>query len=296
LKRVIGLMASIFVTFFLVGMICTAQLPIVPIHSPTLSECESGYHFDLNAGTCVSDDNQISDDSQVSDDGEVYDNQTLLGYATPKFKIGDHVQATNNINVRDDPGTISGIITTLPKGSTGVVQNGPVHSVTRNYWTIQYDNGPTGWSSENLLQLVNGDTVTGSIIYLSDLKPYESEFDETLYDSQASLIMGGKPYSKGIRFKQFYNGAKSVYFNLNGKYSRLKGHIGMNDGSDIWRSGKISVLIQGDGNDLNKLDLKPGDLPASVNIDVKGVHQIKIEFSKDVGNGQNRPVYYDLVA
>jgi len=89
LRKVIGLMASIFVSLFLVGMICTAQPAtpspttegiqplIVPIYPPTLAECESGNHFDPNAGACVSDDSQLSDDGQVSDD-----NQTLLGYAT----------------------------------------------------------------------------------------------------------------------------------------------------------------------------------------------------------------------
>ena len=166
LRKVIGLMASIFVSLFLVGMICTAQPAtpspttegiqplIVPIYPPTLAECESGNHFDPNAGACVSDDSQLSDDGQVSDD-----NQTLLGYATSaatstKFKVGDHVHSTHSINVRNNPGTDSGIITNLPEGITGVVQDGPIHKGSLNWWTIQYDNGPRGWSSESLLELV----------------------------------------------------------------------------------------------------------------------------------------------
>ena len=74
----IGLVASIFVTLFLLGTICMAQpggqQPMVPVgpacqvgyhfdynthtcipDSPTPQTCQVGYHFDYNTNTCVPD-------------------------------------------------------------------------------------------------------------------------------------------------------------------------------------------------------------------------------------------------
>ena len=91
MKRKIGLVVSIFVTLFLLGTICMAQdipgyqSPMVPEGQPPVPTglspigpgypphpaaiCQTGYHFDPNAGTCVPD----SQPTQVCQAGYHFD-------------------------------------------------------------------------------------------------------------------------------------------------------------------------------------------------------------------------------
>jgi parallel beta-helix repeat protein len=70
-----------------------------------------------------------------------------------KFRIGDWVQTTANLNVREDPGLSYTIIGTMPLGTTGQIVGGPVEADGFVWWNVEYAVGVRGWSAENWLEL-----------------------------------------------------------------------------------------------------------------------------------------------
>ncbi|MGC8913316.1 MAG: glucosaminidase domain-containing protein [Thermoplasmata archaeon] len=78
------------------------------------------------------------------------------GSGSTKFKIGDTVITTANLNVRVAPGTSSSIIKTEPRGTTGVVIAGSQYASGYYWWKIRYSDGVTGWSAENWLEKYSG--------------------------------------------------------------------------------------------------------------------------------------------
>jgi len=76
------------------------------------------------------------------------------GKPSTKFKIGDRVEATVTLNVRESPG--QGLLGTQPPGVQGTVTGGPGLGVGGDHWwwVIDFDTGPDGWSREDLLKKV----------------------------------------------------------------------------------------------------------------------------------------------
>jgi hypothetical protein len=72
---------------------------------------------------------------------------------TAKFTIGDWVQTTANLNVREGPGLSYTIIDTMPLGTIGQIMGGPVEADGFEWWNVNYTLGVTGWSAENWLEL-----------------------------------------------------------------------------------------------------------------------------------------------
>jgi murein DD-endopeptidase MepM/ murein hydrolase activator NlpD len=70
-----------------------------------------------------------------------------------KFTIGDWVQTTANLNVREDPGFGYTIIDTMPLGISGQILSGPVVGDSFFWWEVEYAVGVKGWSAENWLEL-----------------------------------------------------------------------------------------------------------------------------------------------
>ena len=71
----------------------------------------------------------------------------------PKFKVGDRVRATANLNVRAGPGLGYGIIDTMAEGALGQIMGGPVEADGYTWWDVNYDVGIRGWSAENWLEI-----------------------------------------------------------------------------------------------------------------------------------------------
>lgn len=114
--------------------------------------------------------------------------------------------------------------------------------------------------------------------YMSDiLKPYDSAFRYKINDT---MTMGTKEYHKGYSFEFFdnlgYDQSGSASFNLEGKYNQIKGLVGIEDGT----RASIDIRIYGDDKLLNSYKFKAGDLPKPIDLDVKGVVKLEIEFSK----------------
>jgi len=71
-----------------------------------------------------------------------------------KFIINDRVQTTATLNVRATPSTAGVLLGTQPMGALGTVVGGPTNANGFNWWNINYDNAPDGWSVEDFLNKV----------------------------------------------------------------------------------------------------------------------------------------------
>jgi len=71
----------------------------------------------------------------------------------PKFRVGDWVRTTANLNVREGPGLSYAIIDTMPLGTLGQIVGGPVEADGYVWWNVDYAVGVRGWSAENWLEL-----------------------------------------------------------------------------------------------------------------------------------------------
>ncbi len=69
---------------------------------------------------------------------------------TGKFKTGDAVRVTENLNMRSGASTTNGVIAVLPAGTTGTVKGGPQTGSGYTWWQIETSRG-TGWVAENWL-------------------------------------------------------------------------------------------------------------------------------------------------
>ena len=70
-----------------------------------------------------------------------------------KFAIGDRVEITANaLNVRVVPSLQGTIVTALPKGSRGTVNDGPTLADNVIWWEVAFDADVTGWCSEAWLE------------------------------------------------------------------------------------------------------------------------------------------------
>lgn len=75
--------------------------------------------------------------------------------ASTKFAINDRVQVTTGaLNVRSTPSTSGTLLGSQPVGALGTVIGGPTASGGFNWWNINYDTSPDGWSVEDNLSKV----------------------------------------------------------------------------------------------------------------------------------------------
>jgi len=66
--------------------------------------------------------------------------------------MGDRVQTTAPLNVRISPSLSSSVLGTHATSSLGTILGGPILSNGFNWWQVDYDALPDGWSVENYLQ------------------------------------------------------------------------------------------------------------------------------------------------
>ncbi|GEM_PF-2163871 len=71
--------------------------------------------------------------------------------ASTKFIIGNRIQTTATLNVRQIPSINGAVLGTQATGAYGVVTGGPTSADGYNWWNINYDTAPDGWSAENYL-------------------------------------------------------------------------------------------------------------------------------------------------
>ena len=82
----------------------------------------------------------------------VINGSSVFNQPSTKFKIGDTVQATDNINVRTYPSGVPLGVQLV--GAKATVVGGPVWSIVGGWWwNLNYENGVDGWSSEDWLMM-----------------------------------------------------------------------------------------------------------------------------------------------
>jgi murein DD-endopeptidase MepM/ murein hydrolase activator NlpD len=70
---------------------------------------------------------------------------------TGKFEIGQEVETTTGLSVRENPTTDAERTDVAPSGMTGTVRDGPSDADGYTWWEVEYQNGSRGWSAENWL-------------------------------------------------------------------------------------------------------------------------------------------------
>ncbi|MFC3746968.1 NPCBM/NEW2 domain-containing protein [Paenibacillus sp. GCM10012306] len=104
------------------------------------------------------------------------------------------------------------------------------------------------------------------------LNPYTGKF--TIADNE---------YIHGIGIENvFYmsnNGTGSIEYNLNGKYNKLTGFVGIDDHSKNSKNpGVLKFIVDGEEK-YTSSEMLGGDLPKEVNLNITGALKLKIEFS-----------------
>ena len=115
--------------------------------------------------------------------------------------------------------------------------------------------------------------------YLSDiLKPYFIEKNYKIFETNSKMTMGGKEYSKGYKMRNIAYGKEeytTFSFNLEGKYKRLTGLIGLDDSLN---TNKGILKVYGDDKLLKTYDMNAGSLPQQLDVDLTGVIKLDIKF------------------
>lgn len=78
-------------------------------------------------------------------------NVTVSAVASTKFKSGDRVSATDNLNIRGTANTSGSLLGTQSPNSLGSVTAGPTAANGYSWWNINFDNGADGWAVEDYL-------------------------------------------------------------------------------------------------------------------------------------------------
>jgi N-acetyl-anhydromuramyl-L-alanine amidase AmpD/uncharacterized protein YgiM (DUF1202 family) len=89
------------------------------------------------------DDDDGSDDDDSRDDGDSEDR---------RFRIGETVASTVDLNTRWKPTLDAWIRETVSTGTTGQVQDNPVTADGYTWWQIEWEDGTKGWSVEQYLE------------------------------------------------------------------------------------------------------------------------------------------------
>jgi len=87
-----------------------------------------------------------------------------------KFGIGDWVQTTANLNVREGPGLNYSIVSIMPLGAIGQILGGPVEADGFVWWDVDYALGVRGWSADNWLETTSELSGCGIPVLISPLR------------------------------------------------------------------------------------------------------------------------------
>lgn len=121
---------------------------------------------------------------------------------SPDFSVGDTVTTTDNLRIREAPGTDQPIKETTPVGVAGDVVGGPVMADGYSWWHIEYHAGYTGWSAQP---------------WLTKTSPSETEAGQTAdrpgtgkrtTEGKTTIIEDLPPY-------YYYDKVKTIEYNYN---------------------------------------------------------------------------------
>ncbi|MBO7745782.1 NPCBM/NEW2 domain-containing protein [Paenibacillus sp. MWE-103] len=127
----------------------------------------------------------------------------------------------------------------------------------------------------------------GAFKYLTDISyarvnaKYESLIDFNQNYQRQKITIADNTYQKGINFAYYsydtLGKQPSIEYNLNGKYNKLTGFVGIDDYTKN-SNGSVTYRFIGDDNELLTVEnVRGGDNPKQVTVDVTGVLKLKIE-------------------
>ncbi|WP_410511665.1 NPCBM/NEW2 domain-containing protein [Paenibacillus sp. BR2-3] len=131
----------------------------------------------------------------------------------------------------------------------------------------------------------------GSFVYLDDIsyaridgiRKNTINFKNWTNPSGLKFKIAGQQYFHGIGsiLSQSYSSGdniNSVDYNLNGKYKKLTGYIGVDDYTkDSDNTG--TIVIKGDGQELFRKDgIRGGDVATEISVDITGVLKLQVYF------------------
>lgn len=156
----------------------------------------------------------------------------------------------------------------------------------------------------------------GSFTYLSDMEYARAEgvarntiggmyqqffidhWDVSWSHESGPLTIAGKEYSHGFGVdlgRVYTDETGTVYYNLDGKFSKLTGFVGIDDSTKNSTSNGY-VTIYGDDTQIYKSEeLAGGDYAIPVDLNVKGIAKLKIVFSLSSRDNVTRAVAVDFV-
>jgi hypothetical protein len=108
------------------------------------------------------------------------------------------------------------------------------------------------------------------------------QWEGSAYHDNSPLKIAGEEYAHGFGMdlgRAYTNETGTIYYNLDGKYSKLTGYVGIDDNSK--NSTALGyVTIYGDDTQIYKSEgLVGGNHALPVDLSVEGVAKLKIEFS-----------------
>lgn len=132
--------------------------------------------------------------------------------------------------------------------------------------------------------------------YLSELIPYNtSDYEDILgarYNINKDMVIANKKYTNGVQLRPSGYQYRSIYYNLNGKFSSLSGIVGLDDKDNAFNfEDPVEVRIYCDGNRVYSTEFIQGDLEKELDISIVGCKQLRIE----VGCISNNHPYVDFV-
>ena len=126
----------------------------------------------------------------------------------------------------------------------------------------------------------------GKVKYLSAMEPrevkYTSYFDDKLdvalfryrrdrtYDAGKPIQLAGKKYARGL----WIHSRTFLRYRLGRDFRRFKAVMGIDDNAQ--GNGDVHVVISGDGKILLETDVRKGDKPRTLDIDVSNVRDLEI--------------------
>ncbi|ACS98976.1 Glycosyl hydrolase family 98 putative carbohydrate binding module [Paenibacillus sp. JDR-2] len=117
-----------------------------------------------------------------------------------------------------------------------------------------------------------------------------NQWNDTWNNKKGPLKIAGKEYLHGFAadLGRVYSEETAIlYYNLDGKYTKLTGFAGIDDVSKNSAS-KGYLTIYGDDTELYRSNgLVGGDYAVPVDINISGVAKLKIEFSIDETDGDS---------
>ena len=110
--------------------------------------------------------------------------------------------------------------------------------------------------------------------YFSDVyKPFYHNFQ---YETNEVMTLASRKYFKGFKVSSSGTDPHYMSFNLEGKIDTISGLIGLDDAKN--KNDSIAEFY-GDGKSLATFNLKKGGLPQKLNLNVKGVTELKLKIS-----------------